>query len=168
MHYASLFICDSLSEGAELLTSTGMCRTPAISLKLLLLGVFAPTPPTPLPCSTCQFETGLGKPRSLLTLEYGGILNDETLELSADNLQAGLHVAACGYLIALLHLLGTAGRPFGLANLQIGTWQEISRERTQVQMSGASRSNRIICMLITEKNTIHSRFAALMSVLSLN
>lgn len=158
MHYASLFICDSLSGGVELLTSTGMCsqgsvwRTPVISL------------PAP---STCQFKTGLDKPRSLLTLEYGGILNDETLELSADNLQARLHVAACSYLIALLHLLGTAGWPFGLANLQIGAWQEISRERTQVRMSRASRSNRIICMLITE-NTIHSRFAALMSILSLN
>lgn len=61
----------------------------------------------------------LGQLCSLLTLEYGGVLDDEALELSADNLQTRLHVAASGYLIALLHLLGTAGRSFGLANLQI-------------------------------------------------
>lgn len=61
-----------------------------------------------------------------LTLEYGGVLDDETLELSADDLQAGLHVAACGHLIALLHLLGAAGRAFALANLQIRTWQGVN------------------------------------------
>ena len=44
--------------------------------------------------------------------------------MSADDLQARLHVAACSYLIPLLHLLGTAGRAFGLANLKIGTWQQ--------------------------------------------
>lgn len=64
---------------------------------------------------------------SCLTLEDGSILDDEPLELSTDSLQARLHVAARGYLIALLHFLGTAGRPFGLANLQISTWQRISR-----------------------------------------
>lgn len=122
---------------------------------------------------SCWFETGLDKPCSLLTLEYGSILDDETLELSTDNLQAGLHVAACSYLIALLHLLGTAGRAFGLANLQICTWHEISRDGTEVEMRRASsfthtqnRFTRIICMLITG-NTIYSRFTALMSVLSL-
>lgn len=81
------------------------------------------------------FETDLDKLHSLLTLEYGSILDDEPFELSADNLQARLHVAACGYLIPLLHLLGTAGRAFGLANLQIRTWREISRDRTGVRMS---------------------------------
>lgn len=71
----------------------------------------------------------------MLTLEYGSIPDDKTLELSADNLQARLHVAACGYLIPLLHLLGTAGRAFGLADLQIRTWQETSRDGTEVEMS---------------------------------
>lgn len=71
----------------------------------------------------------------VLTLEYGSIPDDETLELSADNLQARLHVAACGYLIPLLHLLGTAGRAFGLADLQIRTWRETNRDGTEVEMS---------------------------------
>lgn len=62
-----------------------------------------------------------------LTLENGSVLDDELLELSADNLQAKLHVAACSYLVALLHFLETAGWPFGLANLQISTWQRVSR-----------------------------------------
>lgn len=81
-------------------------------------------------CSKKHLETGFDKLCSLLTLEYGSILDDETLELSTDNLQARLHVAACSYLIPLLHLLGTAGRAFGLANLQVCTWQENSRDRT--------------------------------------
>ena len=71
-------------------------------------------------------------------MEYGGVLDDETLELTTDNLQTRLHVAACGYLIPLLHLLGTAARAFGLANLQIRTWQEINRDRTGVWMSRAT------------------------------
>lgn len=82
----------------------------------------------------CLFD----KLYSLLTLEYGGVLDDETFELSTDNLQTRLHVAACGYLIPLLHLLGTAGWAFGLANLQIRTWQEINTDRTQVWMSRAT------------------------------
>lgn len=72
-------------------------------------------------CTNCKF-----------TLEYGSILDDEMFELSADNLQARLHVAACSYLIPLLHLLRTAGRAFGLADLQICACQEISRDKTEV------------------------------------
>jgi len=55
-------------------------------------------------------------------LEYGGVLDDEAFELSADGLQTRLHVAPRRHLIALLHFLGTAGRAFGLAHLQIRTW----------------------------------------------
>lgn len=65
---------------------------------------------------------------SLLTLEYGGVLDDETFELSADDLQARLHVVAGGHLVALLHLPGAAAQAFGLANLQIGTWQKVEKE----------------------------------------
>lgn len=93
-------------------------------------------------------KTGLDKPSpSCLTLEYGSVLDDESLELSADNLQAGLHVAARGYLIALLHFLGTAGGAFGLADLQISTWQRIGREadisRTSPQISIAGNLRKI-------------------------
>lgn len=56
---------------------------------------------------------------SLPTLEDGGILNDKTLELSADHLQTRFQVAACCHQVALLHLLGAAGLAFGLANLQV-------------------------------------------------
>lgn len=69
--------------------------------------------------------------RCLPTLEYGSILDDETLELRTDHLQAGLHVAARRHQVALLHLLGAAGRAFGLANLQVGAWRE-GRERRGV------------------------------------
>lgn len=86
----------------------------------------------PLCASSENILSALDKLFLLLTLEYGSVLDDKTFELSTDNLQARLHVAACRYLIPLLHLLGTAGRAFGLANLQICTWQEISRDRTEV------------------------------------
>ena len=66
------------------------------------------------------------------TLKYGCVLDDEMFELSADNLQARLHVAARSYLIPLLHLLRTAGRAFGLADLQICTCQEIKNDKTEV------------------------------------
>jgi len=72
-------------------------------------------------------DTHLG----FLTLEYGGVLDDETLELRADSLQARLHVVAGGYLVAFLHLLGAAGRPFGLAHLQVGTWQPAGAQTQQ-------------------------------------
>lgn len=65
---------------------------------------------------------GRGRGRGWPTLEDGGVLDDETLELRADHLQARLHVTASRHQVALLHLLGAAARPFGLANLQVGAW----------------------------------------------
>lgn len=109
----------------------------------------------------CRSETGLDEACSLLTLKYGSILDDETLEVSTDNLQARLHVAACSYLIALLHLLGTAGRAFGLANLQICAWQENQQRQDRspddeqdLSLYTHTHMHRkkiihIICMLIT-------------------
>lgn len=94
------------------------------------------------------------KPCSLLTLEYGSILDDQTLELSTDNLQTRLHVAACSYLIPLLHLLGTAGRAFGLANLQIRTWQEISRDRTGDWMSSGKELQSHFCLIFTQTRSL--------------
>lgn len=92
--------------------------------------------------SSFRFERGLDKVCPLLTLENGSVLNDKAFELSADSLQTRLHVAACSYLIPLLHLLGTAGRAFGLANLQIGTWQGISRDRTVAWMSAGKETEK--------------------------
>lgn len=81
-----------------------------------------------------RFERNCG--HCLPTLEDGSILDDETLKLCADHLKTGFHVAARRHQVALLHLLGTAGWAFGLANLKVWAWQDRKgRERREIFIS---------------------------------
>lgn len=135
MHFATaLFIRDSLPGGVSCRCEKKIVANLCLNVCICDTGLFF--------CCACQMKLSRLSSRQvldelcrLLTLEYRGVLDDETFELCADNLQTRLHIAARRYLIPLLHLLGTAGWAFGLANLQICTWQEISRDRMVVWMN---------------------------------
>lgn len=132
LHHPPLFTRDSLVWGSRAADNGSSASAVSYRLKTDAASLL----PVLLKVCFVSLKTGVDKPSAnCLTLENGSILDDEPLELSTDNHQARLHVAARGYLIALLHFLGTAGRPFGLANLQISTWRRISRE---VYISGTS------------------------------